>query len=199
MSKSPLKADSKMILGYYPIRAKGQIPRLLCEYLELPYKDLLFTPPTWDNFRSTQSINWIFADLPFLMDRDFVVTERYPICLYLINKANRKDLLGCSLEDEIKVDIFMSQTEACSFLISQLVQAKDLPEEEKKEKIRMSLESLSQNFLAEYEQKMVGPFYLGYISLIDFFLYEIMYLMSKILPEKTENFPKTLQVYQAVS
>ena len=52
---------------------------------------------------------WTFAELPFLKDRDFVVTERYPISLYLINKANRKDLLGRTLEDEIKLDTLMSQ------------------------------------------------------------------------------------------
>ena len=30
MSNSPLKAESKMILGYYPLRGKGQVPRILC-------------------------------------------------------------------------------------------------------------------------------------------------------------------------
>ena len=40
-------ATDCMIIGYYPLRGKAQICRLLCEYLHLPYKDLLFTPKTW--------------------------------------------------------------------------------------------------------------------------------------------------------
>lgn len=51
----------------------------------------------------------MFTDLPFLKDGDFIATETYPISLYLINKANRKDLLGKTLEDEAKVDIFLWQ------------------------------------------------------------------------------------------
>jgi hypothetical protein len=36
-----------LILGYYSLRGKIQICRLLCEYLHISYKDLLFTPKTW--------------------------------------------------------------------------------------------------------------------------------------------------------
>ena len=40
-----------IIIGYYPFRAKGQIPRLLCEYLHLPYRDRFFTPDEWNKFK----------------------------------------------------------------------------------------------------------------------------------------------------
>ena len=60
-----------------------------------------------------------------------MVTETYPISLYLINKANRKDLLGRTLEDEIKVDTFLWQSELMSMILADYVKMKDLPEEEK--------------------------------------------------------------------
>lgn len=49
-----------MLIGYYPIRGKAQICRLLCEYLRIPYKDLLFTPNTWLEFKNTYNLNWTF-------------------------------------------------------------------------------------------------------------------------------------------
>ena len=33
-----------MVIGYFGVRAKAQVCRLLCEYLELPYRDQYFTP-----------------------------------------------------------------------------------------------------------------------------------------------------------
>ena len=38
---------NEIILGYYPIRGKMQVCRLLCEYLGVSYRDLLFTPESW--------------------------------------------------------------------------------------------------------------------------------------------------------
>jgi hypothetical protein len=36
--------EEALVIGYYPFRAKGQVSRLLCEYLQLPYRDRFFTP-----------------------------------------------------------------------------------------------------------------------------------------------------------
>jgi hypothetical protein len=40
-----------MIIGYYPFRAKAQIPRLLCEYLHIKYKDLFLNPDDWELYK----------------------------------------------------------------------------------------------------------------------------------------------------
>lgn len=45
-------------LGYYGIRGKAQVCRLLCEYMHLPYIDILFTPQTWDEFKKVEAANW---------------------------------------------------------------------------------------------------------------------------------------------
>ena len=93
----------------------------------------------------------------------------------------------------------MSQTEACSFLIQQLIQAKNLPEEEKRQQLKTSFEFISKNYMTKLEEKMVGTYYLGYISLVDFFLYEMMYFTLKVFPEKVDSFPKIFATYQAIS
>ena len=36
------ESEDMITIGYYPIRGKAQVPRLLCEYLQIPYKNQLF-------------------------------------------------------------------------------------------------------------------------------------------------------------
>lgn len=43
--------SSQLYIGYYPFRAKGQVLRLICEYLCLPYKDWFFNPDQWSKFK----------------------------------------------------------------------------------------------------------------------------------------------------
>lgn len=38
-------------IGYFGIRAKAQVCRLLCEYLALPYHDHFFTPDEWEHYQ----------------------------------------------------------------------------------------------------------------------------------------------------
>lgn len=47
-----LESNSEPItLAYYPFRAKGQVCRLLCEYLRLPYRERFFDPDQWAKFK----------------------------------------------------------------------------------------------------------------------------------------------------
>lgn len=69
MAEKYLNNYDGLILGYYPLRGKMQVCRLLCEYLHLNYKDLLFTPQTWEEFKKTQKINWNYQEIPFLKDK----------------------------------------------------------------------------------------------------------------------------------
>lgn len=36
------------VIGYYPIRGKAQVCRLICEYLNVDYADRLFSIPEWE-------------------------------------------------------------------------------------------------------------------------------------------------------
>lgn len=76
-----------MVLGYYPIRGKAQVPRLICEFLGISYRDELYELQEWDKFKREQAKDWDFADVPYLKDEDFIVTDAFPICEYLIEKA----------------------------------------------------------------------------------------------------------------
>lgn len=116
--------EDKLTLGYFPIRGKAQICRLLCEYLELPYRNLFFTPDTWQIFKKTQHLNWIFQELPFLTDGELTVTETYPISLYLIHKAGCLDLLGRSLQHQAIIEMFVGQATIVNSILSSIVKSK---------------------------------------------------------------------------
>lgn len=115
---SPLSSKKKITLGYYPLRGKCQVCRLLCEYLHLPYTNLFFTPQSWKQYKKTNTKGWEFAELPFLQDEDFFVTEPYPIAMYLVKKANREDLLGKTLMDRIKIEAFIFEMDIVKMMFA---------------------------------------------------------------------------------
>lgn len=45
------QAAAPIILGYYPVRAKAQLCRLLCEYLHVDYIDIHLSPSDWDELK----------------------------------------------------------------------------------------------------------------------------------------------------
>lgn len=53
----PLMLDLKqtekprITIGYYKLRGKAQVPRLLCEYLGVPYEDKLYDLKEWEKYR----------------------------------------------------------------------------------------------------------------------------------------------------
>lgn len=101
--------SGQLELGYYPVRAKAIIPRLILEYLHIDYHDRFFTPDEWRDFRETEARDWIIKDLPYLRDGHFVVTGVAGIMAYILEKARRTDLFGRSLADKVKLDSLKSK------------------------------------------------------------------------------------------
>lgn len=48
----PEQTTSPLIIGYYPVRAKAQLCRLLCEYLHVDYVDKHLSPTDWDDIKN---------------------------------------------------------------------------------------------------------------------------------------------------
>lgn len=44
-----------------------------------------------------------FANLPYLIDGNFKLTESHAVNLYIIRKSGRNELLGTNLNDEAKI------------------------------------------------------------------------------------------------
>ena len=103
------ESTTPLIIGYYPFRAKAQLPRLLCEYLQIKYVDLYFNPDEWNRFKDNEAKEWIIKDLPFLIDGTFVVTGHTALTHYIIEKAGRVELEGRNLADKLRIDCLKSK------------------------------------------------------------------------------------------
>lgn len=60
-------------LGYWKIRARGEILRLLMNYLNLEYEEKNYTPKEW--FTTKDSLGMDFPNLPYLFDGNLKITE----------------------------------------------------------------------------------------------------------------------------
>jgi|694.fasta_scaffold153864_3 hypothetical protein len=48
------------------------------------------------------------------------------MCLYILNKANRKILQGSNLLQEIKIDTYIWKTDPSSYLLTSLIDHRDM-------------------------------------------------------------------------
>ena len=108
----------QLIMGYYPIRGKAQVPRLICEFLGVNYRDELYELEEWDKFKREQAKDWDFADMPYLKDGDFIVTDAFPICEYIIEKMGAMELLGKTVEDQAIVQMYLWTIDTMGSIIS---------------------------------------------------------------------------------
>lgn len=87
------------MIGYFRLRGRAQVPRLLLEYLGVSYRDHIFdTVKDWRNYKTEHEKNWPLLELPFLIDGKLRLTETVPICNYIVMKYGHKDMLGRSLK-----------------------------------------------------------------------------------------------------
>ena len=92
--------ENKIILGYWPIRGFGQIPRLLLAYSGLEFEEKRYTD--WKEWfeKDKQGLGFDFPNLPYITDGDFKTSESQAIMRYIILKSNKLDLIGKDLKDE---------------------------------------------------------------------------------------------------
>lgn len=97
----------KVVLGYWNIRGLAERIRLLLEYLKFPYDQQLFTPETandwFTNLKPEYAKKNPAANLPFLLDGDKIICETGAIIVYICHKANRADLLGETVDDQVQI------------------------------------------------------------------------------------------------
>lgn len=111
-------SSAQITIGYYNLRGKAQVCRLLAEYFGVSYVDRLFTLAEWDRFKTQHTKNWSFPDLPYLQENDFVITESVPMCLYLCDRFGPASFLGVSEADQALVTMYLWTIEAMANVIT---------------------------------------------------------------------------------
>jgi len=65
---------SKVTLGYWKIRGRGQVPRLLLAYTNAIWEDVQYTAPEQWFGADRNSLKLDFPNLPYLIEGDFRIT-----------------------------------------------------------------------------------------------------------------------------
>ncbi len=90
--------------GYWGLRGKGQISRLLLAYTGAQWEDIVYVDPVKWFGSDKLSLGLDFPNLPYLIDGDLKITESSAIERYIIERSENKDLLGKNIHDSAKVD-----------------------------------------------------------------------------------------------
>ena len=98
--------ETPLVLGYWAIRGLGERIRLLLEYCGLPYVEEKYSGPEgrerWNSEVKPQLVlQNPAATLPYLKDGDRLICESDAICIYIIHKANKLELLGRTVDEKV--------------------------------------------------------------------------------------------------
>jgi glutathione S-transferase len=160
---------SQVVLGYWKIRGLGQFLRLLLSYSGLDFKEVQYdNQEKWFN-EDKVNLGFEFPNLPYLIDGDFKLTESSAIAKYIINKSGKTDLLGKNSQDEGHVNNIIGVLNDGLKDIRALFWNKDY------ETLKVELlEKARPKF--NYIKEFVGDrqFALGYLTLADFYLAEML-------------------------
>lgn len=120
-------------------------------------------------------------DLPYLIDGQEHVTEMLPCVQYIAKKYGPRDFLGRSLEDEAQIDMFLWQVDSifrelirlgCPMLPAEKIEAH-------KKKVWLMLK---EKMPAIEKFDKANTWYMGYLTVCDFFIYELMGLLTIFFP-----------------
>lgn len=97
-------------MGYWGIRGRGQVPRLLLAYTGANWTDKKYlSQDQWKGIGKDQtSLAIPFPNLPYLIHDDLKLSESKAIMHYIINISGKKELLGKDIKDEAKVGNLVS-------------------------------------------------------------------------------------------
>ena len=88
-------------IGYWKLRGRAQIPRLLLSYTNTPFEEKWYDFSNGQEWRANDKLNlgFDFPNLPYLIEGDFKLTETKAIIQYIIKKSGNKELLGKNVYD----------------------------------------------------------------------------------------------------
>jgi glutathione S-transferase len=172
--------SSKVTLGYWRVRGRGQVPRLLLAYTGAVWEDVQYTSPEQWFGNDKQSLQLSFPNLPYLIEGDFRITETSAICTYIIERSARKELLGRNAQERALVLNVVGVIGECLEKLSTIAYSPNgatLLEKTWKDTLEPKLQQLAK-FKGNKE------WLLGFLTLADFLFAELSYYLENIYREE---------------
>lgn len=177
---------NKVSLGYWRMRGRGQVPRLLLVYTGATWEDIQYSAPEQWFGGDKESLGLDFPNLPYVIEGDFKITETLAVCSYIVDRSSKREqLLGQNYIERAKIiNVQLILIEMFDKL-NQVAYSPQTPESKEKiwkENIVPKLQYLSK-FKGSYE------WIFGRLTLPDFLLTEISFYIENIYPGNYKEFP----------
>lgn len=171
---------NKVSLGYWRIRGRGQVPRLLLAYTGAVWEDVQYTAPEQWVSGDKHALQLDFPNLPYLIEGNFRITETAAIWTYIIDRSSRSELLGKNIQEKAFILNLVGVIDEC---LNKLVTAAYTGTgiEKAWKEVQPKLE-----YLGKYKGNREWLF--GYLTLADFLLVETGYYVEKIYPQEFKTF-----------
>lgn len=170
---------SKVTLGYWYVRGRAQIPRLLLAYTEADWEDVQYTKPEEWFGKDKQGLGIGFPNLPYIIEGDFKMSETEAIIKYIADRSNKSDqLLGSNPQERGLIWNVAKVVGEILDKVNEICYSKT-PEEGKKENhdfFKAKLELLGK-FKGNKE------WLTGKLTVADFVLVEASYYLEQVYPE----------------
>jgi glutathione S-transferase len=92
------------VLGYWGIRGRGQVLRLLLAYTGVSWREKTYTDPAGWFEGDKKTIGMTYPNLPYIIDGNLKMSETLPLARFIANRSEKKDLLGKDIKDQAYVD-----------------------------------------------------------------------------------------------
>lgn len=99
--------QGKVAYGYWGVRARGQIGRLLLAYCGAEWDEVKYLSPDQWFGGDKQKLGLDFPNLPYLIDGELKITETGAIEKHIAKRAGKGELLGQNLDNKAKVNMLL--------------------------------------------------------------------------------------------
>jgi len=187
--------DSKpLIFGYWNVRGRGGVVRNLLNYCEVPYEHRVYTQREEWFANDKYNLGFDFPNLPYIIDGDIKIAEVNALMNYVPVKGNKKELLGVSDVEKVKVSEAVSVTNDLRAAVRNTCATKG---DFNKEIDEMLTKGKAKTLLDQFEKVLEKKdWIIGSLTIADFWLFESLELILAIDASKLEPFPNLLKFHK---
>jgi len=189
-----MKSSKNLILGYWNIRGRAGAIRNLLHYCEVPYEEKLYkTKEEWFE-HGKPYVDLDFPNLPYIIDGNVKIAETVALMNYIPIRGNKKELLGETDVNQVKVSEAISVVNDLRILVRNTCFTKG---DFSKDFEELITKGQAKTLLTHFE-KVLGKrdWVIGDLSIADFWLFEHIELISTIDKSKLFSYPNLLGFYK---
>jgi len=168
--------SGSVTLGYWAVRGRAEVLRLLLEYTGQAYTEKQYTDFTEWFGKDKQAFGFDFPNLPYLLDGDTKLTETDAIALYIAVKGGKPELFGKDVKSKIALLQLKGVFNDLAKDLMELLHNKDY-ENQKGESLKTKIYPRLDNIVKYLGDK---NWLLGDLSVLDLGSYSLLQALAQV-------------------